>query len=110
MDQFAQTTSVQLSPNLPPNVLQANDKEHQIALFVGAKYAKYYKEKFDQITPKKQMAGFNIAAFFLGIIWLFYRKMYLYGFIGIALIFILGVIEEMLDLSGTSGSIGLSVV
>lgn len=110
MDQFSQTTSVQLSPNLPPNALQANDKEHQIALFVGAKYAKYYKEKFDQITPKKQMAGFNIAAFFLTFAWFFYRKMYAIGFGFVAMILVIGMICEYLNFTPSSMGIGISMV
>lgn len=94
------------SPFPPP--IDVDDQRK--ALFVGAKYQTYYKEKFDLITPKKQMAGFNIAAFFLGIMWLFYRKMYAYGFIAIGLTFVVGIIETMIGITGTGSSIAFAVV
>lgn len=103
----------QVIPPIPNSEVPLNNSWNQDdekkALFVGGKYAHYYKEKFDQITPKKQMAGFNLAAFFLGVMWLFYRKMYVYGFIAILLFFVMGIIETMLGISGTGGSIGLAV-
>ncbi|UOG17216.1 DUF2628 domain-containing protein [Acinetobacter sp. PK01] len=83
--------------------------EQDRTMFVGAKYQSYYQKQFEKITPKKQYAGFNIAAFFLGVIWLFYRKMYSYGFMAIALILVIGVIETLLGIEGSGSTIGLSV-
>ena len=51
--------------------------------FVGEKFA-YYQQKW-QHTPG-QFKGFNIAAFFLGVFWLIYRKMYLYVAVFLGLI------------------------
>ena len=51
--------------------------------FVGEKFA-YYQQKW-QHAPG-QFKGFNIAAFFLGVFWLIYRKMYLYVAIFLGLI------------------------
>ena len=82
--------------------------EHDRALFIGEKYASYYQAQFEKITPKKQYAGFNIAAFFLGVAWLFYRKMYSYGFMAIGLIVVIGVIETLLGIEGTGASMGLA--
>ncbi|NHB56599.1 DUF2628 domain-containing protein [Acinetobacter sp. 194] len=65
-----------------------NLDDQRQAIFVGKKYETYYQEKFNQITPKKQMAGFNIGAFFFGLMWLFYRKMYGYGLILLGLILV----------------------
>ena len=75
--------------------LSDDDKK---AKFIGEKYEKYYKEKFERITPKKQMAGFHIAAFILGPIWLFYRKMYAYGAIYIAFVFASGMVTSIFEL------------
>lgn len=98
---------------LPSASLENSNSIHQLeqdrAIFVGAKYQAYYQKQFEKITPKKQYAGFNIAAFFLGVIWLFYRKMYSYGFMAIALIFVIGVIETLLGIEGSGSTIGLSV-
>ena len=75
------------------SVASVNQLEQDRALFVGAKYESYYQAQFEKITPKKQYAGFNIAAFFLGVVWLFYRKMYSYGFMAIGLIVVMGMVE-----------------
>jgi Protein of unknown function (DUF2628) len=61
-----------------------------VKIFVGEKFA-YYQQKW-QLTPG-QFKGFNIAAFFLGVFWLIYRKMYLYVAIFLGLIFLDFVIE-----------------
>ena len=45
-----------------------NQLEQDRALFVGLKYESYYQAQFEKITPRKQYAGFNIAAFFLGLV------------------------------------------
>ena len=85
----------------PPFLPVVNIAEQRKTIFVGEKYESYYKEKFDQITPKKQIAGFNIGALFFGLMWLFYRKMYAYGFIFLGAILITCVIPipEAIDRS-----------
>lgn len=84
--------------------------EHRKALFIGQKYQSYYKAKFDLMPPKQARAGFNIAAFFFGVLWMFYRKMYAYGFMAIGIMFVVGVIEELLSLSGITSSIVFAVI
>ena len=84
-------------------------QEHLMALFVGEKYQRYYQAKFAQITPKKLLSGFNIGAFFFGVIWLFYRKMYLYGFAALGLIIAVSLIEIALEVEGHGSGIGLAV-
>lgn len=97
----------------PSASLENSNLIHQLeqdrAIFIGAKYQSYYQKQFEKITPKKQYAGFNLAAFFLGVIWLFYRKMYSYGFMAIALILVIGVVETLLGIEGSGSTIGLSV-
>ena len=90
---FPDSTSLEHVPSV-------NQLEQDRALFVGAKYASYYQAQFEKITPKKQYAGFNIAAFFLGVVWLFYRKMYRYGFMAIGLIVVIGMVEIFLGSFG----------
>lgn len=84
-------------------------QEHLMALFVGEKYQRYYQAKFAKITPKKLLSGFNIGAFFFGVIWLFYRKMYLYGFAALGLIIAVSLIEIALKVEGHGSGIGLAV-
>ena len=74
-------------------------KEQCYEAFIGKKYPRYYQEKFQALEAAKPKNGFNIAAFFLGAIWLFYRKMYGYGFIYLGLVLISGIISSMLNLS-----------
>ncbi|OTG95426.1 DUF2628 domain-containing protein [Acinetobacter sp. ANC 3832] len=87
-------------------------KEKYYEAFIGEKYQPYYKEKFQGLEATKPKGGFNIAAFFLGAVWLFYRKMYAYGFMYIGFIFISGVITTMFEMSESIDrgiSIGLAV-
>ena len=99
---FPDSTSLEHVPSV-------NQLEQDRALFVGAKYASYYQAQFEKITPKKQYAGFNIAAFFLGVVWLFYRKMYSYGFMAIGLIVVIGMVEILLGIESSGANIGLAV-
>ena len=91
------------------SVASVNQPEQDRALFVGLKYESYYQAQFEKITPKKQYAGFNIAAFFLGVVWLFYRKMYRYGFMSIGLIVVIGMVEIILGIESSGANIGLAV-
>ena len=91
------------------SVASVNQLEQDRALFIGVKYESYYQAQFEKITPKKQYAGFNIAAFFLGVVWLFYRKMYSYGFMSIGLIVVIGMVEIILGIESTGANIGLAV-
>ena len=91
------------------SVASVNQLEQDRALFVGLKYESYYQAQFEKITPKKQYAGFNIAAFFLGVVWLFYRKMYSYGFMAIGLIVVIGMVEILLGIESSGANIGLAV-
>ena len=91
------------------SVASVNQPEQDRALFVGLKYESYYQAQFEKITPKKQYAGFNIAAFFLGVVWLFYRKMYSYGFMSIGLIVVIGIVEIILGIESSGANIGLAV-
>ena len=91
------------------SVASVNQPEQDRALFVGLKYESYYQAQFEKITPKKQYAGFNIAAFFLGVVWLFYRKMYRYGFMAIGLIVVIGMVEIFLGIESSGANIGLAV-
>lgn len=102
------------SSSLPPLPLSQgySSEDDKKERFIGKKYTEYYKGKFDQITPKKQMAGFHIGAFFLGPIWLFYRKMYVYGAIYIAFVFASGMVTSIFEMPESINraiSIGLSV-
>ena len=91
------------------SVASVNQLEQDRVLFIGVKYESYYQAQFEKITPRKQYAGFNIAAFFLGVVWLFYRKMYSYGFMAIGLIVAIGIVEILLGIESSGANIGLAV-
>lgn len=91
------------------HVASVNQLEQDRALFIGVKYESYYQAQFEKITPRKQYAGFNIAAFFLGVVWLFYRKIYSYGFMAIGLIVVIGMVEILLGIESSGANIGLAV-
>ncbi|RED42769.1 uncharacterized protein DUF2628 [Winogradskyella eximia] len=55
----------------------------------------YYLEQMAKIDSRKKFT-FNIAAFFLGIFWMAYRKMYIHIVIVFGIIFAEMLIEEML--------------
>ena len=97
------------SPSVLERTAPVDQLELDRALFVGAKYESYYQAQFGKITPKKQMVGFNIAAFFLGVVWLFYRKMYSYGFMAIGLIVVIGMVEILFGIECSGANIGLAV-
>ncbi len=44
---------------------------------------RHYQKSFERMLAKKSKAGINIAAFFLPVLWSFYRKMYGMGTIAI---------------------------
>ena len=91
------------------SVASVNQLEQDRALFIGVKYESYYQAQFEKITPRKQYAGFNIADFFLGVVWLFYRKIYSYGFMAIGLIVVIGMVEILLGIESSGANIGLAV-
>ena len=71
------------------------DKE---SLFVGKKYV-YYQRKWAQLRQNPTAFSFNVAAFLFGVLWMAYRKMYLYAWIFIAILFIETLVEIIFDVS-----------
>jgi hypothetical protein len=55
----------------------------------------YYLGKLDQNEQGKRI-NFNLPAFFFGIFWFLYRRMYLQAFIILAFIYIYSIIEQFL--------------
>lgn len=97
-DQRLASAQVQMPPPLTPiNISKEAQNTHYrspsevdnadtlLAAFVGEKYDSYYREKWfknhvptlDKDVTKMNMRSFNIAGFFLGMLWLCYRKMYI---------------------------------
>ena len=103
-------------PVIPPPFSESESVTHQskkdelYAAFIGKKYQSYYQEKFQNLEALKPKGGFNIAAFFIGPIWLFYRKMYAYGFIYIAFMIIYGIFADFVEISdSTDRAISIAV-
>ena len=103
-------------PVIPPPFSESESVTHQskkdelYAAFIGKKYQSYYQEKFQNLEALKPKGGFNIAAFLIGPIWLFYRKMYAYGFIYIAFMIIYGIFADFVEISdSTDRAISIAV-
>ena len=92
------------------NPFASNRDDEKKALFVGDQYQNYYKEKFDRITPKKVWVGMNWGALLFGILWLFYRKMYAYGFVALVFLSLLTIIESFMGIEGYTSSIVVAMV
>ncbi|NPA16304.1 DUF2628 domain-containing protein [Persephonella sp.] len=56
------------------------DKWEKYRLFIG-KNADYYIQRFKKFEETGGALSWNWPAFFFGIVWMLYRKMYLYGLI-----------------------------
>ncbi|WP_456402382.1 DUF2628 domain-containing protein [Persephonella sp.] len=69
----------------------------ELRAFIGEK-ADYYMEKFEKFE-KGNSVSWNWAAFFFGVLWMFYRKMYLYGLGALGFITIVNVALEIMKTS-----------
>jgi hypothetical protein len=93
------TGSTQYRPHLDHEVLRRT--------FVGANYD-YYAKSWKRLEQEKRGVFWNWAAFFLGLGWMAYRKMYSYAWIFIAIIAV-EVICEMLFKLRISNIINIGV-
>ncbi|MBQ5782488.1 MAG: DUF2628 domain-containing protein [Oscillospiraceae bacterium] len=64
--------------------------DSDIMELVGPNNAEFYNMRFNEIKRLNKKATWNWPAFLLGSAWLFYRKMYLYGLIYIAVNALIG--------------------
>lgn len=81
----------------------------EVRAFVGAKHD-YYREKWESMARKNNQISWNWAAFFLGMFWLAYRKMYRYTALMFGLILLLVIVELIFDINTNGGNIGVAVV
>ena len=99
-----------LPPPLSHRTALRYHDEQLMQCFVGEeKYQHYYQKAFSQLTATKHVAGINWGAFVFGVIWLFYRKMYGYGVLVVALLLILTVLENIFQFEAKGVGIGVSV-
>lgn len=80
----------------------AIDETAALAAFIGPRSA-YYLAKWE--TLKNKNTSWNIAAFFLGVFWLAYRKMYANAFIFIGIIVAFNFFEALLHIPTQIGNI-----
>lgn len=80
----------------------AADADDAIQTFVGKNY-EYYKRKWVFAKMSGALKGFNVAAFFLGVVWMVYRKMYMYAAIVFGLLVLDAVVESFLPLPESIG-------
>ena len=77
-------------------------QDDAVQMFVGKNYA-FYQKKWANAAAENSSMSWNWAAFFLGIIWLVYRKMYLYAAIVVGLLVLDVVIESHFPLPEAFG-------
>lgn len=53
--------------------------EEELRIFIGENNTNYYIEKWSLINKTNKSVSWNWASFFLGSLWLLYRKMYVWG-------------------------------
>ncbi len=99
---FPDSTSLEHVPSV-------NQPEQDRALFVGAKYVLTIKLNLKKSRQRNNMQALILPPFFLGVVWLFYRKMYSYGFMAIGLIVAIGIVEILLGIESFRLNIGLAV-
>lgn len=80
----------------------ATMQDDAMQTFVGKNYA-FYQKKWQNAAAKKSPMSWNWAAFFLGVIWIVYRKMYLYAGIVIGLLVLDVVVESYFPLPEAIG-------
>ncbi len=70
--------------------------EDELKAFIG-KNADYYIKRFKKFE-KGGSLSWNWYAFLFGVLWMFYRKMYLYGFSALAVIFSINLFISILKI------------
>ncbi len=84
------------------------DRQSLYAAFVG-KNSDYYLRRWAAIERTGNIFSFNWAAFFFGVFWMAYRKMYLYAFLYASFLIVESGVEIYFDVSDRVGHI-LTVV
>ena len=74
---------------------ERDDDLRNWALYIG-QGSDYYVPKWYNFKSGKSVASFNIAAFFLGVLWMLFRKMYLAAAIWLMAAIAIGFLEEFL--------------
>lgn len=85
-----------MATSLPPHIqgsIFSTEIDHYTAFFQNG--AAYYHRKLD-LFEKGTKLTFNVPAFFLGALWMVYRKMYAEAAILLAIIFAEGFLEEII--------------
>ena len=54
---------------------QINQQLNEVSLFIQKNYT-FYEKKFSRMQEKNRSISWNWSAFFMGIYWMIYRKMY----------------------------------
>jgi len=65
--------------------------DQDLADFIGDNYDFYFRKK-STIQQKRSIVSWNWCSFLFGYYWLFYRKMYLYGFTYLFIAFLLSIV------------------
>ncbi len=91
------------APNCPACGAPAPPAEPDLhAVFVGDNYA-YYKRRWEAMARGGKLFSFNWPAFWLGFVWLAYRKMYLYAFLYVLFIVVESGVEVYLNVPERAG-------
>jgi len=72
------------------------DHEEALRTFIGKNY-EYYANKWGLMPDRKSKSSFNWGGFFLGPLWMVYRKMYLYSWVFVGIGFAIGFLEMIFN-------------
>jgi len=84
------------------------DKWEKYRLFIGKK-ADYYIPRFRKFEETGGALSWNWAAFFLGIMWMLYRKMYLYSLLVFAISGFIGIVIALVSPQNIFLAIGVQL-
>ena len=86
-------------PSQSPNPVPQANGDEALRIFVGGKYD-YYKHKWEAVERRRSRQTWNWGAFWVGFVWMAYRKMYLYSciYIGAVLLAIVWIPDNIFRL------------
>ncbi len=84
------------------------DKWEKYRIFVG-KNADYYIPRFKKFEETQSVVSWNWAAFFFGLLWMLYRKMYLYSVIFTIALFLFGLLLSVFNLYNNLVMLGVQI-
>lgn len=90
-------------------MVNTDQEQRQLAYFVGGEYQRYLTKWAPMLHGQAKRAGWNWAGFFLGGLWMGYRKMYGATIAYYAALIVLLALDEVVGGSALTSVVGLGV-